>query len=141
MKLRQASSPCAITDFSVHGQSRQTASFKTDQGSQFTSREFTGVLEQQVAISMDGLGRALDNVFIERLWWSVKYEEVYLKAYGTVADLHEGLGRYFEFYDHERPHQSLEKRTPAEVFEASLASTAERRRRTPKYSLADSILN
>jgi putative transposase len=116
--------------------------FNTDQGSQFTSRAFTDVLvANQVAISMDGRGRALDNVFIERLWWSVKYEDVYLKAYGTVADLHEGLARYFEFYDHDRPHQSLGKRTPCEVFEASLASTAKRRRRTAKNSPSDSILN
>ena len=116
--------------------------FNTDQGSQFTSRAFSDVLvANQVAISMDGRGRALDNVFIERLWWSVKYEEVYLKAYGTVADLQQGLGRYFDFYDHERQHQSLGKRTPYEVFEASLASTAQRRRRARKYSLADSILN
>ena len=115
--------------------------FNTDQGSQFTSRAFTDVLvANQVAISMDGRGRALDNVFIERLWWSVKYEDVYLKAYGTVADLHEGLGRYFEFYDHDRPHQSLDKRTPSEVFDASLASAARRRSRTPRNSPSDSIL-
>jgi putative transposase len=110
--------------------------FNTDQGSQFTSCAFTDVLvAHQVAISMDSRGRALDNVFIERLWWSVKYEEVYLKAYGTVADLHEGLTRYFEFYDHERPHQCLGKQTPYEVFESSLARP--RRHRAPKYSLAD----
>lgn len=116
--------------------------FNTDQGSQFTSREFTGVLqENQIAISMDGRGRALDNVFIERLWWSVKYEEIYLKAYGTVADLNEGLERYFEFYDHRRKHQALANRTPYEVFQASLASTARRRTREPKYQLAGAILN
>lgn len=116
--------------------------FNTDQGAQFTSHAFTDVLvANQVAISMDGRGRALDNVFIERLWWSVKYEEVYLKSYDTVADLYEGLGRWFEFYDHERPHQSLNKRTPHDVFAASLASTTQRRRRAPRNSLADSILN
>lgn len=116
--------------------------FNTDQGSQFTSREFTGVLQaNQIAISMDGRGRALDNVFIERLWWSVKYEEIYLKAYVTVADLNEGLARYFDFYDHRRKHQSLSNRTPYEVFQASLASTTQRRTRQPKYQLASSILN
>ncbi|MBI3466445.1 MAG: IS3 family transposase [Planctomycetes bacterium] len=103
--------------------------FNTDQGAQFTSREFTGVLqENQVAISMDGRGRALDNVFIERLWWSVKYEEVYLKAYGTVADLNEGLARYFDFYDHRRKHQALDYRTPYEVYQASLSHEAPRRK-------------
>ena len=118
------------------------AIFNTDQGAQFTSREFTGVLQaNQIAISMDGRGRALDNVFIERLWWSVKYEEIYLKAYGTVADLNEGLARYFDFYDHRRKHQALSKRTPYEVFQASLASTPQRRPRQPKYQLASSILN
>jgi putative transposase len=107
--------------------------FNTDQGAQFTSREFTGVLqENQIAISMDGRGRALDNVFIERLWWSVKYEEVYLKVYGTVADLNEGLEWYFDFYDHRRKHQALASRTPYEVFQASLASTTRRRTREPK---------
>lgn len=116
--------------------------FNTDQGAQFTSREFTGVLqENQIAISMDGRGRALDNVFIERLWWSVKYEEVYLKVYGMVADLNEGLERYFDFYDHRRKHQALANRTPYEVFQASLASTTQRRRREPKYQLAGAILN
>jgi len=116
--------------------------FNTDQGSQFTSRAFTDVLvANQVAISMDGRGRALDNVFIERLWWSVKYEEVYLKAYGTVADLHEGLARYFDFFDHRRKHQSLGRRTPHKVFEASLTSKAQLRGRATKYPLPASILN
>ena len=118
------------------------AIFNTDQGAQFTSREFTGVLAaNQIAISMDGRGRALDNVFIERLWWSVKYENIYLKAYSTVADLNEGLAWYFDFYDHRRKHQSLGKRTPYEVFESSLASTTQRRTRQPKYQSAGSILN
>ena len=103
--------------------------FNTDQGSQFTSREFTGVLQShQVAISMDGRGRALDNVFIERLWWSVKWEHIYLKAYGTVADLHEGLEWYFGFYDHRRKHQALANRTPYEVYQASLANHSQRQR-------------
>jgi putative transposase len=118
------------------------AIFNTDQGAQFTSREFTGVLAaNQIAISMDGRGRALDNVFIERLWWSVKYENIYLKAYSTVADLNEGLAWYFDFYDHRRKHQSLGNRTPYEVFESSLASTTPRRTRPPKYQSASSILS
>ena len=116
--------------------------FNTDQGSQFTSREFTGMLaSNQIAISMDGRGRALDNVFIERLWWSVKYENIYLKAYSTVADLNEGLAWYFDFYDHRRKHQSLGKRTPYEVFESSLTSTTPRRTRKPKYQSAGTIVN
>jgi putative transposase len=91
--------------------------FNSDQGVQFTSREFTGRLEAaQVAISMDGRGRALDNVFVERLWRSVKYEEVYLHDYATGAECHAGLSAYLKFYCAERPHQSLEYRTPAEVY-------------------------
>ena len=69
-----------------------------------------------VAVSMDGRGRALDNVFVERLWRTVKYEDIYLRGYGAVPELHQGLGRYFTFYNHERLHQSLEYRTPAEVY-------------------------
>ena len=91
--------------------------FNTDQGSQFTSQAFTGRLERAgVAISMDGRGRALDNVFVERLWRSVKYEEVYLKEYPSWNSLTEGLESYFTFYCHERPHQALGNRTPAEVY-------------------------
>ena len=87
--------------------------FNTDQGSQFTSRAFTGVLEQAaIAISMGGRGRALDNVFIERLWRSVKYENVYLHGYETVPALTAGLTEWFDFYCHRRPHQSLEMQTP-----------------------------
>jgi putative transposase len=116
--------------------------FNTDQGSQFTSRVFVDVLvAKQVAISMDGRGRALDNVFIERLWWSVKYEEVYLKAYGTVADVHEGLARYFDFYNRRRKHQSLGRRTPYEIFEANLTGKARRHDQVPRAPLAASILN
>jgi putative transposase len=90
--------------------------FNTDQGSQFTSQAFTGRLERAgIAISMDGRGRALDNVFVERLWRSVKYEDVYLKEYPTWESLTAGLRSYFTFYCHERPHQSLGNRTPAEV--------------------------
>ncbi len=91
--------------------------FNTDQGSQFTSDAFTGPLKQHgIRISMDGRGRCLDNVFTERLWRSVKYEEVYLKDYQACGDAHEGLGRYFRHYNRERPHQALEYRTPAEVY-------------------------
>lgn len=90
--------------------------FNTDQGSQFTSPLFTQpLLERDILISMDGRGRALDNVFVERLWRSVKYEDIYLKDYQSVAELNEGLNRYFEFYNHERPHSSLEGQTPAQV--------------------------
>jgi putative transposase len=91
--------------------------FNTDQGSQFTSKEFTDVLlEQEIAISMDGRGRALDNVFIERLWWTVKYEEVYPKDYSDGHTLYSGLDVYFDYYNNERKHSALDKRTPAEVF-------------------------
>jgi putative transposase len=90
--------------------------FNTDQGVQFTSRAFTDrLLSRAVEISMDGRGRALDNVFIERLWRTVKYEDVYLKGYDSGADCHKGLTSYFTFYSHERPHQSLDYRTPWEV--------------------------
>jgi putative transposase len=91
--------------------------FNTDQGAQFTSLAFTGRLERQgIAISMDSRGRALDNVFVERLWRSVKYEEVYLREYETMASLAAGLEAYFWFYCHERPHQALGNRTPATVY-------------------------
>ena len=93
--------------------------FNTDQGSQFTSREYTGRLEEAgVAVSRDGRGRALDNVFVERLWRSVKYEDIYIKDYERVIDLESGLTAYFRFYDEERPHQSLDYRTPGEVHRA-----------------------
>lgn len=104
--------------------------FNTDQGSQFTSRAFTSVLQANgIAISMDGRGRALDNVFIERLWRSVKYEEVYLKEYASVADLIEGLEWYFDFYDYRRKHQSLVNCTPHEAYQASLAKRGKRKAR------------
>jgi putative transposase len=96
---------------------RRPEIFNTDQGVQFTSRVFTGRLETAgVSISMDGKGRALDNVFIERLWWSVKYEHVYLHDYTTVPSLHRGLGTYLEYFNRERPHQSLEYHTPWDVY-------------------------
>ena len=75
------------------------------------------LLDRAVAVSMDGRGRALDNVFIERLWRSVKYQEIFLRDYATVADVEEGLKLYFEKYNHERPHQSLDNLTPAKVYE------------------------
>jgi putative transposase len=91
--------------------------FNTDQGVQYTCASFTGRLAQAaVAISMDGRGRALDNVFIERLWRSVKYECLYLHGFATVAGLESGLADYFDFYCHERPHQGLRNRTPLEVY-------------------------
>jgi putative transposase len=91
--------------------------FNTDQGVQFTSRAFTSRLESWgVAISMDGRGRALDNVFIERLWWSVKHESIYLHEFATVRSLEQGLEEYFHFYCHERPHQALDYRTPATMY-------------------------
>jgi putative transposase len=91
--------------------------FNTDQGSVFTSDDFTGVLKQaDVEISMDGKGRWIDNVFVERLWRSVKYEEVYLKAYESVAEAREGIGTYLEFYNSERRHQSLNRQTPDQVY-------------------------
>ena len=91
--------------------------FNTDQGAQFTSEVFTNRLEKQdITISMDGRGRAIDNIFIERLWRTVKYEEVYLKDYVDVLEAVSNLKRYFTFYNHERPHQSLGYQTPAAIY-------------------------
>jgi len=91
--------------------------FNTDQGSQFTAEAFTGrLLSAEIRISMDGRGRAMDNVFVERLWRTVKYEEVYLRDYPDGLEVRKGLGRYFRFYNTERRHQSLDKRTPGEVY-------------------------
>ena len=95
--------------------------FNTDQGSQFTSEAFTGLLKQHgIRISMDGQGAWRDNVFVERLWKSVKYEEVYLKAYESVSQAKEGLARYFEFYNRRRPHSSLDRMTPDQFYFRSL---------------------
>jgi putative transposase len=92
--------------------------FNTDQGSQYTSELFTSVLlEKEIKISMDGKGRALDNVFIERLWWSVKYENIYPRAYEDANTLQAGLKKYFRYYNEERAHSSLDKRTPLEVYQ------------------------
>lgn len=94
----------------------QPTIFNTDQGAQFTATEFTACLQRAaVRISMDGRGRALDNIFIERLWRSLKYEDIYLKDYATVPELADGLAAYFTFYNYERPHQSLNYCTPAEL--------------------------
>jgi putative transposase len=91
--------------------------FNTDQGSQFTSKVFTQKLkEQQIQISMDGRGRVFDNIFTERLWRSLKYEEVYLKDYRTVPEAKDGIGQYFSLYNQERLHQSLGYQTPEEVY-------------------------
>jgi putative transposase len=90
--------------------------FNSDQGVQFTGLEFTGRLEAEgIAVSHDGRGRALDNVFVERLWRSVKYEDVYIKDYGSVVELETGLTEYFQLYNDRRPHQSLNYQTPASV--------------------------
>jgi putative transposase len=97
--------------------------FNTDQGVQFSSERFVQVLEfNEILVSMDGRGRVLDNIFIERLWRAVKYEEVYLHEYESVREAVEGLRRYFEFYNHQRFHQALEYKTPAEVYGESLNS-------------------
>ena len=90
--------------------------FNTDQGVQFTAHAFTSALDKAgIRISMDGRGRALDNIFVERLWRTVKYENVYIKDYATVPALFKGLGNYFQFYNYERPHQSLDYRVPADI--------------------------
>jgi len=99
--------------------------FNTDQGSQFTSEDFTSVLlERDVKISMDGRGRCLDNVFVERLWRSLEYEEVYLYAYDSVSAARAGIGRYFEFFNDERPHQALGNQTPATFYDGLLHEAA-----------------
>lgn len=102
--------------------SRRPEIFNSDQGSQFTSNSFTGYLEAEgIRISMDGRGRVFDNIFVERLWRSVKYEEVYLKDYTTVREAVTSLGGYFRFYNEERLHQSLGYQTPARVYFRSTA--------------------
>jgi|TARA_B110000263_G_C15253917_1_gene485498 putative transposase len=95
--------------------------FNTDQGSQFTGKAFTGVLkEHDIRISMDGKGRCMDNIFIERLWRSVKYEEIYLNDYATTEILRKALQKYFHFYNTERPHQTFNSATPLEVYQQSI---------------------
>ena len=100
--------------------------FNTDQGSQFTSEAFTGLLDhQRIRISMDGKGRYTDNIFVERLWRTVKYEEVYLKAYSNGREAESELDAYFHFYNTQRPHQALGYRTPAEVFSGDSVQSPE----------------
>ena len=99
--------------------------FNTDQGSQFTGIDFIGVLKREnIQISMDGKGRWMDNVFIERLWRTVKYEEVYLRAYEDIGTARASLRRYFEFYNTERRHQSLDRQTPDNVYYQHVAKMA-----------------
>jgi putative transposase len=99
--------------------------FNTDQGSQFTSHDFTGVLNQAgIAISMDGKGSWRDNVFVERLWRSIKYEEIYLRAYDTVSEARASIGRYLTFYNGRRPHSSLDRQTPDQAYFNRLPQTA-----------------
>ena len=100
--------------------------FNTDQGSQFTSSDFTDLLKDNgIAISMDGRGCWRDNVFVERLWKSIKYEEVYLRSYDTVSQAREGIGRYLDFYNTRRPHSSLDAMTPDEYYYQHLPSPRE----------------
>jgi putative transposase len=95
--------------------------FNSDQGSQFTSEEFTGALKARgVAISMDGKGAWRDNIFVERFWRSIKYEEVYLHAYDSVSQAKAGIARYIDFFNTARPHSSLDKQTPDEFYFATL---------------------
>jgi putative transposase len=104
----------------VRASTQKPQIFNTDQGSQFTSNAFTGILKEQgISISMDGRGCALDNIFVERLWRSVKYEEVYLHDYQSVPEAIEGLRKYFLFDNRERLHQSLEYKTPEDVYRMS----------------------
>lgn len=99
--------------------------FNSDQGSQFTSESFTGVLKREsIVISMDGRGRAFDNIFVERLWRSVKYEDVYLKGYTSMGELQLGLTEYFAFYNDERPHQSLRQQAPNNVYRTAMGGGA-----------------
>lgn len=100
--------------------------FNTDQGSQFTSQAFTGLLQEHgIRISMDGRGRFHDNIFIERLWWTVKYQYLYLRTFDSGTELREGLRKWFGFYNGERPHQSLNDLTPDEVYYENLKSIQE----------------
>jgi len=99
--------------------------FNTDQGSQFTSIDFTGLLQKnEIAISMDGKGSWRDNVFVERIWRSVKYEEVYLRAYDSVSEARQSIGRYLAFYNGKRPHSSLDRKTPDQVYFDTMQLTA-----------------
>ena len=113
---------CLEDALRVHGKPEV---FNSDQGAQFTSDAFTGVLKREgVVISMDGRGRAFDNIFVERLWRSVKHEDVYLKGYATMGELTVGLAEYFAFYNGERPHQSLGHKTPEVVYRTAVGGGA-----------------
>jgi len=99
--------------------------FNSDQGAQFTSEAFINRLTaQQISISMDGRGRAFDNIFIERLWRSVKYQNVYIKGYETMQEAQEGLTEYFDYYNHGRLHQSLENQRPWDIYEGKMRVAA-----------------
>lgn len=114
--------------------------FNTDQGSQFTSHAFTGVLKQHdIRISMDGKGRAMDNIFIERLWRSVKYEEIYLNDYATTETLRKALRKYFHFYNAERPHQTFDGATPLEIYQQSVNPIAKDDEKTERASSCSSV--
>lgn len=113
---------CLEEALRIHG---KPEIFNSDQGSQFTSEVFTGVLKREgIVISMDGRGRAFDNIFVERLWRSVKYEDVYLNGYSTMGELRGGLANYFAFYNGERPHQSLGQKTPDIVYRTAIGGGA-----------------
>jgi putative transposase len=108
---------CLEDALRIHG---KPEIFNSDQGAQFTSAAFTGVLEREkIVISMDGRGRVFDNIFVERLWRNVKYEDVYLNGYATIGELMVGLTKYFVFYNGERPHQSLGDKTPDVVYQTA----------------------
>ncbi len=112
----------ALNDSMLHA---KPAIFNTDQGSQFTSSDFVAAVENAgVKVSMDGRGRWMDNVFIERFWRSLKYEEVYLHSYETTKAARESIGAWIDFYNNRRPHQALDYKTPAEAYFASKASVA-----------------
>ena len=111
--------------------------FNTDQGAQFTSADFVGELAgRKIRISMDGRGRYLDNIFIERLWRSLEYEEVFLKAYGAVIEARRSIGKWLEFYNDERPHQALDYRTPREIFEGEACAHVDNASTSPSGALA-----
>ncbi len=113
---------CLEDALRIHG---KPEIFNSNQGSQFTSVAFTGVLEREgIVISMDGRGRVFDNIFVERLWRNVKYEDVYLKGYATMSELMVGLAGYFAFYNGERPHQSLGDMTPDVVYRTAMGGGA-----------------
>lgn len=108
---------CIETVGELLGKGKRCEIFNTDQGAQFTTPRFTKpLLENDIRVSMDGRGRALDNIFVERLWRSLKYECVYLHDWQTVNEAREGLGAYFDFYNNERLHQSLDYATPREIY-------------------------